>query len=154
MESFRNRSKTILLNQEMNLKKSHRKICFHHGEKWFWKKISKTIWFFSIEKSIFSSKIFTWKNRNFSKFFWVFFKIIFLHDEKIVFDNFWSFEKVYVSTFDPYIFYGMKMIISNKLQRSKKRLQSEGRSWYSWCLSENGPLIVFALDRRRLDFRF
>ena len=28
------------------------------------------------------------------------FKIIFLHDEKIFLDNFWSFEKVYVSTFD------------------------------------------------------
>ena len=32
-ESLWNRFKTILLDQEMDLKKSHRKIFFHHGEK-------------------------------------------------------------------------------------------------------------------------
>ena len=53
------------------------------------------------------------------------FKIIFLHDEKIFFDNFWSFEKVYVSTFDSYVFYGMKLIISMILQTSLKNVSNQ-----------------------------
>ena len=81
----------------MNLKKSHRKIFFHHGENKFEKKTQicfREISFFSIEKSIFQVKILLEKiNFSIEKieifrfFFEIFFKIIFLHDEKIFFDG-------------------------------------------------------------------
>ena len=43
----------------------------------------------------------------------IFLKIIFLHDEKIFLDNFWSFEKVYSSTFDCAAFYSYPTTLQN-----------------------------------------
>ena len=98
-ESIGNRFKTILLNQEMDLKKNPIEKYFFIMEKndfenfGFQKKFKILI--FSIEKLIFPSKCFTWKNwffywknQNFQLFLKSkIFKIIFLHDEKIFFDG-------------------------------------------------------------------
>ena len=99
MGSTRKLSESILLNQEINFKQNPIEKYFFIAEKnYFEKQISrKKLMFlreknskknliFSIEKSIFSSKILleNFFPENIRTFF---FKIIFLHDEKIFFDG-------------------------------------------------------------------
>ena len=96
-ESLRNRFKTILLDQEMDLKKIPSKNIFSSWRKMSLKKKpqkkSRNFWFFQLEnwffKLIFYLKksIFQLKKSKCIDFFASFFKIIFLHDEKIFFDG-------------------------------------------------------------------
>ena len=99
LKSLWNRFQSIFLILELNLKKNPIGKYFFIMEKndfenFDFQKKSKSL-IFSIEKSIFWSKHFTWKNQFFywkNENFELFlkskiFKIIFLHDEKIFFDG-------------------------------------------------------------------
>ena len=78
-------SKRFSSTRRWTLKKSHRKIFFQHGEKWFWKKYQKnpkSFHFFNRKIDFSIEKMKTLRGK-----IWFFFKFNFLHDGKIFFDR-------------------------------------------------------------------